>query len=111
MPVAYRRLRHLRDQCLCVTQQQQLHPAVAMELFLELLSDQPVGMSGALYDRPARSGFTTHEQRHADETLVAYHRDFRRGTVCQYVQQRYDRVSRKINVAQEVAGFIQDLAE
>jgi hypothetical protein len=27
------------------------------------------------------------------------------------VQERYDGVSRKINVAQEITGFVQDLAE
>src|ERR1700730_13638801 len=82
-----------------------------MELVLELLSDQAVSVTGALHDRPTRGGFTAHEQRDADEAFVADHRDFRRGAVGQHVQQRYDGVGRKVNVAQDIAGLVQTLPE
>ena len=82
-----------------------------MELVLELLSDQPVGVSGALHDRPTRGGFTAHKQCDADESLVADDRNFCRRAVCQDVQQGHYGVGWKINVAQPVAGLIQDLAE
>jgi hypothetical protein len=82
-----------------------------MELVLELLPDQPVGVAGALHNRPARGGFPTHEQRDADETFVADHRDLRRRAVGQHVQQRHDGIGRKRHVAQEIAGLVQDLAE
>jgi hypothetical protein len=52
--VANRGLDHLRDQSLRVTHQQQVSLAVAMKLFLELPTDQPVGVAAALLDRPAR---------------------------------------------------------
>src|ERR1700686_5587028 len=82
-----------------------------MELVLELLSDQAVSMAGALPDRPTRGGFTAYEQRDADEAFVADHRNFRRRTIGQHVQQRYDGVGRKINVAQDIAGLVQNLPE
>ena len=108
MPVADCSLGHLRDQRLRVAQQQNLHPAVAMELVLQLLAGQPVSMAGALYDRAARGGFTAHEQRDADETLVAHHRDLRRCAVFHHVQQRHDAVDRKIDVAQDIARLVQE---
>ena len=46
MPVADRGLGHLRDQCLRVTQQQQQHLPVAVELLLEL-----AGRSDDRHDR------------------------------------------------------------
>ena len=82
-----------------------------MELVLELLRDQPVRVAGALHDRAAGSGFTAHEQRDADEAVVADHRDFRRRAVGQDVQQGYDGVDRKIHVAQDIAWLVQDLPE
>jgi hypothetical protein len=63
-------LRHLRDQGLRVAQQQKLQLPISMELVLELLSDQPVSVAGALHDRPTRGGFTAHEQRESDKAFV-----------------------------------------
>src|SRR5882762_5177133 len=60
MPIAHCGLRHLRDQGLGVAQQQKLHFPISMELVLELLSDHPVSVAGALHDRPTRGGFTAH---------------------------------------------------
>src|ERR1700694_858095 len=111
MAIAHCGLRHLRDQGLRVAQQQNLQRPISMELVLELLSDQPVSVTGALYDRPTWGGFTAHEQRDADEAFVADHRNFRRGAVFQHVQQRHDGVDRKVNVAQDIAGLVQNLPE
>jgi len=111
MAIAHRGLGHLRDQGLRIAQKQELQLAVAMELILEMLSDQTVGVAGALHDRPARGDFTAHEQRDADEAFVADDRDFRRRAVCQHIQQRNDAVGRKINMAQDIAGLVQNLAE
>jgi len=110
VPVADRRLGHLRDQRLHVAQQQDLHLAVAMELLLEQLCGQTVSVTCALHDRLTRSAVAAHEQRHADETFVAHHRDFRRRPVFHHIQQRHDRVDGKIDVPHCVAGFVQDLA-
>src|ERR1700728_3483976 len=111
MAVAHRGLRHLRYQSLRVAQQQKLQLPISMELVLELLSDQPVSVARALHYRPTRGGFTAHEQRDANKALVADHRNFRRRTVGQDVQQRHDGVGRKINVLQYIAGLVQTLAE
>ena len=77
MAIAHCGLGHLRDQGLRVAQQQQLSLAIAMELILQPLSDQTVGVAGALHDRPARSGFAAHEQCDPDEAVVPHNRDFR----------------------------------
>src|SRR5207245_2258324 len=89
----------------------EFHLPISMKLFLELLPDQSVSAAGALHYRAARGGFIAHEQRDSDQAFVAYHGNFRRTTVFQHVQQRYDGVSRKIDVAQDIAGFVQDLAK
>jgi len=70
MAITHGGLRHLRDQGLGVAQQQKLQRPISMEFVLELLSDQPVSVAGALHDRPTRGGFTAHEQRDADEAFV-----------------------------------------
>jgi len=56
MPVAHGGLRHLGDQGLRVAQQSQLQSAIAVELVLEPLTDEPVRVAGALHDRPAWRG-------------------------------------------------------
>ena len=47
MAVAHGGLRHLRDQGLCVAQQQKLQRPISMELVLEPLSDQAIGVADA----------------------------------------------------------------
>ena len=84
---------------------------MAVELILEPLPWQPVGRTRALHDRPARRALPAHEQRDADQALVAHHRDLGRCAVLHHVQQRDDGVGRKIDVAQRVARLIQDFAE
>src|SRR5579863_1950672 len=111
MAIAHCGLGHLRDQGLRVAQKQKLHRPISMELVLELLSDQPVSVTGALHDRTTGGSFTAHEQRDADEAFVANYRDFRRRAVCEYVQQGYDGVGREIDVTEGIAGLIQDFAE
>src|SRR5690348_2802208 len=111
MAIANSGLRHLRNERLCVAQKQELHFAIAMELILEALSDETVTVSCTLHDRPTRGGFAAHEQRYADEAVIAYHRNLRRGAVVEYIQQRYDGVGWEIDMTQEVAGLVQNLAE
>src|SRR5665213_1125482 len=106
MAIAYSSLGHLSDQGLCVTQHEKLHVAVAMELVLEPLADQPVSAAGTLNDCAARGGFTAHEQRDADDAIIAYGCDFCRRAVLQHIQERYDGVGRKIDVPKAIAGLI-----
>ncbi|MNT22528.1 hypothetical protein D3C72_1579150 [compost metagenome] len=109
--VAHRRLGHLRDQRLGVAQHQQEHFFVAVELVLELLAGQAVGMPGALHNGAARRAFAAHEDRNADQAFVADHRDLGRGAVLHYVQQRHDGVGGKVDVAQGAAGLVEHLAK
>src|ERR1700687_697449 len=111
MAVADCSLGHLREQRLRVTQQQNLHLTVAMKLVLEFLAEQPVSITGALYDRAVRGRFAAHEQRDSNETLVSYYGDFRGRAGFHHVQKRYDRVGGKIDVAQDIARLVQNLAE
>ena len=100
MAVANRRLRHLGDQRLGVPQQHVQQIAMTVELVFEALAREPIRRARTLDDRTIRRGFTAHEQRHADRTLVAYHRDLRRSAVLQDIQQRDDRIDRKIDMAE-----------
>ena len=43
----------------------------AIKLLLQQLVLQAVGVTGALHNRPARGAFAAHEERHADDPLVA----------------------------------------
>jgi hypothetical protein len=61
-------------------------------------------------DRVGR-GFTAHEERHADRALVSDHGDFRRGAILEHVQERDDRVGRKIDMTQRVARLVQNFTE
>ncbi len=71
VPVADRRLGHLRHQRLRVAQQQLLQQAGAIELLPEHAGRQPIGMSGRLHHGRTRGGAATHEQRDADHAFVA----------------------------------------
>ena len=61
-----------------IAQQDVQHLAVAFEFLLEPTARQAVGRAGALHDCAVRRGFTAHEKRHANGTVVSHHRDFRR---------------------------------
>ena len=47
----------------------------------------------------------------ADKALVSHHGDFRRSAVLQHIQQGHDAVGRKIDMAQDIAGLVQNHAE
>jgi hypothetical protein len=85
--IADRRLRHLRDQRLGVAQQQQLHRPTAHELALQQRRREPVRPALALHDRAAGGRLATHEQRDADQPVVADDRDLGGRTVGEHVQQ------------------------
>ena len=87
MAIAHGRLCHLRDQGLRVAQQQPLQRAVPVKLVLEALAAQSIGVPGTLHDRAVRRRLAAHEQRDADQALVAHYRDLRRRAVVQHVEQ------------------------
>jgi len=87
MPVADRRLSHLRDQRLRVTQQHVEHFPVTTEFLLEPVARQSIRMTGALHDRAARRGFAAHEQRDTEHTVIAHHGNLRGSSVLHDIQQ------------------------
>ena len=111
MAVAHRRLRHLRQQRLGVTQQQTLHRAGAIELVLQQRPLQPVGVTGALHNGPAGRGLAAHEEGDADDSLVTDHGDFGRCAVLHDVEQGHDRGGGEIDVAHPNAGLVKHLTE
>jgi hypothetical protein len=66
MAIAYRRLRHLGNQCLGIAQQQKLQLGMAVKLVLEHLPGQTPRVAGALHQRQARGALAAHEQGNAD---------------------------------------------
>ena len=95
--VADRRLRHLRDQRLRVAQQQVQHGRT-LELFPDSSGVEPKTLSGALHNRPAGGGLTTHKKRDTDDALVPHHGNFGRRAVFHDVQQRHDGCGREIHM-------------
>ena len=82
-----------------------------IELVLQLLSGQSVGMPSALHNGAARSAFPTHEHRHADESFVADDGYLRGGAVLHDIQQRNDGVGGEVDMSEGIDRFIEDLAE
>src|SRR5690242_18820317 len=111
MPIAYRGLRHLRNECLRIAQQQAHYGAGAIELLFQQLRLQSKTVSRALNHSPARRGFTAHEQRYAEYAFIADHGDFGRCAILQYIEQRYDGGGREIYMFQLSARLAQGLAE
>ena len=64
-------------------------------------------MPGALHNRPAQGGFTSHEESNANQALIADNCDFRRSAVRQHVKERDNGAGRKVNVRLRIAGLIQ----
>ncbi len=85
--------------------------AIAVKLVLEALAAESIGVPRTLHDRAVRGRLAAHEQRDADQALVARYRKLCRRAISEHIQQRDDAVGRKIHVPQRVTGFIQDLAE
>jgi hypothetical protein len=106
MPVAYRRLRHLRDQRLGVAQQEQLERAAAIELAPDHHGRNAVGMARVLHHRAAGGRFAAHERRDADHPFVSGKRELRRGSVARHREQRNDAIGREIDVVEALAGFV-----
>ena len=110
VPVAHRRLRHLRDQRLGIAQQQVQHRC-PVELVLDHTRFQAQALAGALHDRAAGRGLAAHEQRDADDALVADHSDLGRSAIFHDVQQRDDGSDRKVHMAQRAAGLVKHLSQ
>ena len=111
MPIADRRLRHLRDQRLGIAQQQMHRRTEAPELALEQFGLEPHAVPRALHDGAAGRGVAAHEQRNAEDAFVAHDGDFGRRAVLHDVEQRHDGRGREIDVAQLRPRFVEDLAE
>jgi len=91
MPVADRRLRHLRQQRLRIAQQQMLRRPGASELALQQLPRKPERRAGALHDGAARGGLTAHEEGNTHHALVADHGDLGGRTILHDVEEGHDR--------------------
>ena len=111
MPVADRGLRHLRDQRLRVAQQQVHGRAEPAELGLEQVGLEAVSVPGALHHRAAGRGVAAHEQRYAENALVADDGDFGRRAILHHVQQRNDAGRREVDVSQRGAGLVEHVAQ
>ena len=111
VPIADRGLCHLRDQRLGIAQQQAQKRAEASEFLFQRLRPQPIAVAGALHHRATGRGLAPHEQRNAQNPLVADDRDFSRRPVFHHVQQRDDRGGREIHIAQLHARFVQHIAK
>ena len=108
--VADRRLRHLGDHGLGVAQQNFEHRATAVDLVLDRLRTQPVGLSRVLHHRLAGRGAAAHEDRNPDHAVVAHHRDLGRPAVQRQVQQRDYCRTRKIHIRRCSARIAEHLA-
>src|SRR5690348_5533176 len=84
---------------------------MSTELVPESIAREPIRLTGTLHEGATRSRFTSHEQRHPDGALSAHHGDLGRRAVTHDVQERDDRVRRKIDVPQCGTGFVEHLAE
>ena len=72
MPIAHDSLRHLSDEGLRVTQKQSLQCVVAVKFLLESWARQAIRMSRALHERAVGRRLSTHEQRNADQPIIAH---------------------------------------
>src|SRR6202521_577599 len=111
MPVAYRRLRHLGDQRLGVAQQEVHGRSETPELILEQFGLEPESVPGALHHRAAGRGLAAHEQGYAEDTLVAYDRDFSGCAILHDIEERKNGGGREIDMAHLNPGFVEDLAK
>jgi hypothetical protein len=104
-------LHHLGDQRLGVAQHQVVEFLVAIEFGLEVPTPEPVGMAAALHDRPARRALSAHEQGDAQDAVVADHGDFRGAAILHDVEKGDDGIGGEVDVVQNVAGFVEHLAQ
>src|SRR6202790_3165297 len=100
MPIAYRRLRHLGDQRLGVAQQEVHGRSETPELILEQFGLEQESVPGALHHRAARRGLAAHEQRDAEDALVAYDRDFSGCAILHDIEERKNGGGGEIDMAQ-----------
>ena len=111
MPVADGGLTHLRDQRLGVAQKELHQLPTPLEFALQDRCLQPIALSRALYDRPAGGRIAAHEQRDADDSLVAHHCNFSRSAAFQDIQERDDGIRRKVHMLKLTAGLVDRAAE
>src|SRR5580693_5176415 len=111
MAVTNSGLCHLGYQRLGISQQQELHISISMELLCQSFTDQSVGVASALHDCAARRGFTAHKERDANQPVVTDHCNLRSGSIFQSVEQRNDAICGKINMSKRSAWLVQNLTE
>lgn len=68
-------------------------------------------MACALYDSATGCRFPAHEHGDADNTFVADHGNFGRGTVFHDIQQRHDGGGWKIDIRHAITRFVQHMSE
>ena len=90
MSYAGQRLGGFGQQCLGIAHHDPLQRPCLIELSLHELTFHSVSMSRALNDGLVQRGFSTHEQRDANDTLVANYGCFGQRTIVQLVEQRDD---------------------
>jgi hypothetical protein len=106
-----RGLGHLGEQGLGVAQQQALQQAGAIELLLQQAAIQPVGVSRGLHHRRTGGRIAPHEQRNADDALIAHPGGFGRCAGSQDVVEGDDGGGREEGVPLLPTRFVQDVTE
>src|SRR6202158_4231915 len=111
MAIAHRRLRHLGDQRLGVAQQEMHGRTETPELILEQIGLKPESVPRALHHRAAGRGLAAHEQRYAEDALVADDSNFSRRAILHDVEERKDGGGGEVDIPQLDSGFIENLTE
>src|ERR1700692_719993 len=111
MAVTNSGLCHLGHQRLGISQPQESHMSISMELLYQAFTDDSVGVASTLHDCPARRGFTAHKKRDANQPVVSDHCNLRSGSIFQNVEQRNDAICGKINMSKRSAWLVQNLTE
>jgi hypothetical protein len=111
MPIAYRGLRHLRDESLGVSQQQVKSRPSLIEFRFHEGRPQPTSQPRALHNCAAGGGFTPHEKRHTHDAFVSDDRNLRGCAVFHDVEQGDDCGDGKIDVVERDAGLVHHFTE
>src|ERR1039457_4015341 len=111
VPIADSGLRHVRDQRRGITPQKLHGRTKTAELIAEQFGLEPEAVSSALYHRTAGRRVATHEQRNAENALVANKRDFSGRPIFHDVEQRNDGCRWEIHVRQRAPWFVENLTK
>ena len=96
--IADRGLRYLRVHRLGMPAENVEHGAAPMGFFANEVSAYAIGVTGALHLGLNGLRVAVHEDRHADGAVIADHGDLCRLAALGYVQHRYDRAGREIQI-------------